>query len=185
MDGPIDLRGDGPAPWPAGTTCSLCLVSAVTSATVHLEIAKHGTGDAAGGHHEWSTVSVRSCDECRDRVVGLTRVRWTALPFVVVGTVAWVFALVSEAPLRVWGVAKLEAIMLSTLVCAFVVGVPLYFVDRANDKVRKKLESSWLLRRLQQRLGHPGGALAPELWKVVSEAPSGAHVVEATDVLRP
>lgn len=182
-DGPIQLSAAGPAPWPAGTTCSLCLANAVSDATFHLEIAKPGTGES-GGHHQWTIVRCRCCDACRGRIAGLPRLRISALPIVALGTMAWLFALVSPLPMRVFGVGKLEAVMLSTLICAVIVGVPLVLVDRANNGVRRNLETSWLLRRLQARLGHEGGALSHELWRVTPASADAAAATDATELLR-
>ena len=176
-------EGSAAAAWPAGTSCPLCMSCPVSEATFHLEVAKVGSG-AGGSHQEWRDVRCRCCDACRARVDATSRLRWTALPLSAIGTVGWVLALVSDAPLRVLGVEKLGVVVLATLLCAFVVGVPLVMLDRANSNVRRTLETSWLLRQVQTRLGHVDGALPPEQWRVVAEAPEGADVIEAAELLR-
>jgi hypothetical protein len=183
MDSTAPPRDGTPAPWPDGTRCPLCLAEEVSAATFHFEIEK---GAGAGV----VTVRCRCCDACRRRVMNLGRLRAAVLPLVVLGTVAWPMSVVSSLPMGVLGVSRLESVMLTTLLCAVLVGIPLVFVDRANRSLRKNLETSWLFRRLRARLQPAASAPqehdhAPnDHWKVLADPPSSAVVIEATDLLR-
>jgi len=183
MDSTAPPRDGSPAPWPDGTRCPLCLAHDVSAAAFHFEIEK-----AAGAG--MVTVRCRCCDACRRRVIDLGRLRAAVLPLVVLGTVAWPLSVVSSLPMRMLGLERLESAVLTTLLCALLVGVPLLFVDRANRALRRNLETSWLFRRLRARL-QPAASAAKEPdhapndhWKVLADPPSSAVVVEATDLLR-
>ena len=103
----------------------------------------------------------------------------------------WPLALVSDLPLRLFGLGRLEGLMLSTLVCAVLVGVPLVLVDRASRTMRRNLEKSWLFRRVHERIGPPleGVAAEPgtaqEHWRLLADAPASAVVIEASELLLP
>lgn len=98
----------------------------------------------------------------------------------------WPLALVSDLPLRVFGLGKLEGVMLSTLVCAILVGVPLVLVDRASRSMRRNLEKSWLFRRVQERVGpnEVAAAVPQDHWRLLADAPPSAVVIEAIELLR-
>jgi hypothetical protein len=193
MDSTAPPRDGSPAAWPDGTRCPLCLADDVSAAVFHFEIERapatapssaHGAGGA-----RWVTVRCKCCDACRARVVRLARLRWSVLPFVVAGTVAWPLAMVTDVPQRILGLGKLEAVMITTLLCALIAGVPLVFVDVANRALRKHLEASWLFRRIRARVQPASdddgeSARTNDHWKVLADASAGAAVVEATDLLR-
>jgi len=187
IDGAHDPRDGAPAPWPAGTACPLCVTGSVSDATFHFELPIPQGASPPGGIARWMTVRCRCCEDCRGRVVGLRRLRSGALPLVALGMLLWPLALVSDLPLRAFGLGKLEGVMLSTLVCAVLVGVPLVLVDRASRSMRRNLEKSWLFRRVQERVGAIGvaGAVAPqEHWRLLADAPASAVVIEAVELLR-
>lgn len=182
MDNTAPPRHDAaPAPWPDGTRCPLCLAHDVSSSSFHFEIEKSAA-------EKWVTVRCRCCDECRQRVQSLGFLRMALLPLVVIGTVAWPLLMVSSLPMRLLAMSRLESIMLSTLLCAVLVGVPLVIVDRANRSLRSNLEASWLFRRVRARVRPapvPTTESAPnDHWKVLADAPPSAVVIEATDLLR-
>jgi hypothetical protein len=183
MDSTAPPRDGTPAPWPDGTRCPLCLCEDVSAATFHFEIEK---AERAGV----VTVRCRCCDACRRRVVNLGRLRAAVLPLVVLGTVAWPLSVVSSLPMRMLGLDRLGSAMLTTLLCAVLVGVPLVFVDRANRVLRKNLETSWLFRRLRARVQpaasapHQSDHAPNDHWKVLADPSSTAVVVEATELLR-
>lgn len=181
MDSTAPPRDGTPAPWPDGTRCPLCLAHDVSSSSFHFEIEKTAA-------ERWVTVRCRCCNECRERVQSLGFLRAAVLPLVVLGTVAWPLLVVSSLPMRMLAVSRLESIMLSTLLCAVLVGVPLVFVDRANRSLRRNLEASWLFRRVRARV-RPAPASTTESapndqWKVLADPPASAVVIEATDLLR-
>ena len=182
MDSTAPPRDGTPAPWPDGTRCPLCLAHDVSSSTFAFEIEKAAA-------ERWVTVRCRCCDECRQRVQSLGRLRTVVFPLVVLGTLAWPLSVVSTLPMRLLSLTKLESIMLSTLVCAVVVGFPLILVDRANRSLRKNLETSWLFRRVRARV-KPAAAPTPQgqgpsdHWRVLADPPASAVVIEATDLLR-
>ncbi len=186
MDSTAPPRDDAtPAPWPDGTRCPLCLEHDVTAASFHFEIestAKEGKTIAA----RWLTVRARCCDRCAGRVHRLGQLRAAALPVVALGTLAWPLSIVSTLPMRLLSLGRLEAVMMTTLVCAVIVGVPLVLLDHANRVLRKNLEASWLFRRIRTSVQETDAhALVPnDHWKVLSTAPSSAMVAEATDLLR-
>lgn len=189
MDSTAPPRDGTPAPWPDGTRCPLCLAHDVTAATFHFEIEKtaaEGEGDAPGS----VTVRARCCEACRQRVLHLGRLRLAVLPIVVLGTLAWPLSIVSTLPMRLLGLERLGTVMVTTLLCALVVGVPLVFLDHANRSLRKNLEASWLFRRVRARiqpLATPSdgqGRVPNDPWKVLADPPSSAVVIEATELLR-
>lgn len=194
-------RDGAPAPWPAGTACPLCLAHPVTDATFHFELGDpHPRAPHEHVHERDASASAldptgiarpalvrgRCCAVCRRRVVTLARLRWGALPFVALGMLAWPLSFASDLPFRLWGIGRLEMAMLSTLLCAFVIGIPLLLVDHANRSMRKNLETSWLFRRVRERLlpGRPHDAASREHWRLHADAPRAVTVVEATDLLR-
>jgi hypothetical protein len=181
-------RRDGaPAPWPAGTACPLCLVQPVSDATFHFELAEAASPSNAASSGSPTIVRCRCCGACRRRVVTLVRLRWGALPLVAAGMLAWPLSFASDLPFRLWGIERLEFAMVATLVCAFVVGVPLSVVDHANRWMRRNLETSWLFRRVKEGAarGEPHhGAASRDTWRLLAEAPARATVVEASDLLR-
>ncbi len=181
MDSTAPPRDGTPAPWPDGTRCPLCLARDVSSSSFHFEIENTAA-------ERWVTVRCRCCDACRERVRSLGFLRAAVLPFVVLGTVAWPLLMVSSLPMRMLAVSRLESIMLSTLLCAVLAGVPLVFVDRANRSLRRNLESSWLFRRVRARVRPvpqlTTGSAPSDHWKVLADAPASAVVIEATDLLR-
>ncbi|MBX3189961.1 MAG: hypothetical protein KF819_23250 [Labilithrix sp.] len=175
-------RVDQPAPWPAGTACPLCLAREVGDDVFHFEIAESGPN--IGGPAASTTVRCRCCAECRARVVGLQRVRKVALPFVLLGIVAWLASPIAEAPLR----ARLHlgfpaAFAVGTLIALIVAGVPLFFVDRAQRVMRKSLETSWLFQKVRASLPAPDGLLQHEHGKVLADVPPAAKVVDASEIL--
>ncbi|MDB5218507.1 MAG: hypothetical protein JWO86_6434 [Myxococcaceae bacterium] len=181
MDSTAPPRDGTPAPWPDGTRCPLCLAHDVSASSFHFEIEKAAA-------ERWVTVRCRCCDECRRRVQSLGFLRAAVLPVVVLGTLAWPLLIVSSLPMRMLALSRLESIMISTLLCAVVVGIPLLFVDRANRSLRRNLETSWLFRRVRARVrpaAAPSADAAPnDHWKVLADPPASAVVVEATDLLR-
>jgi hypothetical protein len=185
MDSTAPPRDGTPAPWPDGTRCPLCLAHDVTGATFHFEIektGKEGESEAAG----WLTVRARCCEQCRRRVLHLGQMRLAVLPIVVLGTIAWPLSLVSTLPMRLLGLERLEMLMVTTLLCALVVGVPLVLLDHANRSLRKNLETSWLFRRIRTRVQRAvSKERAPnDHWRVLPKARESAIVVEATELLR-
>jgi hypothetical protein len=204
-DVPESTRDGGPAPWPAGTACPLCVAHPVSDATFHFELGELGDhahpaqGRDAGAGGPKTTgltalVRCRCCPACRRRVVAVARLRWAALPFVAIGMLAWPLSFASSLPSRLWGIDRLETAMLSTLVCAFVIGVPLVLVDHANRSMRRNLESSWLFRRVKERAplhadvhaharAHDGAA-SRDHWKLLADAPRTAVVIDASEILR-
>ena len=112
--------------------------------------------------------------------------RLAVLPVVTLGTVAWPLSILSPWPMRAFGLDRLGAIMMATLLCAAVVGIPLIFVDHANRALRKNLESSWLFRRIRTRVQKalPEGHLPNDHWRLLSAPAASAVVVDATDLLR-
>lgn len=193
-----------PAPWPAGTACPLCLEHPVSDATFHFELGEHEVSPGPPTRHgslpppavqaarsavtsgASPLVRCRCCATCHGRVVTLARLRWGALPFVAVGMLAWPLSFASGLPFRLWGIGRLEMAMLATLVCAFVIGVPLFLVDHANRSMRRNLETSWLFRRVRERVspGRPHDAASREHWRLLARAPASASVVDATELLR-
>jgi hypothetical protein len=198
MDSTAPPRDGSPAPWPDGSACPLCLVRDVSGATFHFEIEKSAASSSSGraaqhgrgGHAaQWTTVRCRCCDPCRARVAALARRRVVLFPLALLGTLAWPVALATELPMRLFALERLEAVMLTTLVCAVLVAVPLVLLDRGNRALRANLEASWLFRRLRARVQQsaaPATADAPhgDHWKVFADAPASAEVLEATDLLR-
>lgn len=198
-------RAGAPAPWPAGSACPLCLEHPVSDATFHFELGdheasqgtpmRHGSRPPPAAHAPTLTTSAggasplvrcRCCATCHGRVVTLARLRWGALPFVAVGMLAWPLSFASGLPFRLWGIGRLEMAMLATLVCAFVIGVPLFLVDHANRSMRRNLETSWLFRRVRERVspGRPHDAASREHWRLLARAPATAPVIDATELLR-
>jgi hypothetical protein len=176
MDSTAPPRDGAPAPWPDGSACPLCLVRDVSAATFHFEIGK-------------TTVRCRCCDECRTRVTGLVRRRTVLFPLVLAGTLAWPLALITDFPMRLLAIGRLEAVMSTTLVCAVLVAVPLVLLDRGNRNLRANLETSWLFRRLRARVPQPATPSGPDAphddhWKVFADAPASAEVLDAIDLLR-
>jgi hypothetical protein len=192
MESTAPPRDGSPAAWPDGTRCPLCLAHDVTAAIFHFEIERtsaSASASSAGAARDARSVTVRCkcCDECRARVVRLARLRWSVLPFVIGGTVAWPVAMVTDLPERLSGLGKVEVVMITTLLCALIAGVPLVLVDLANRSLRKHLEASWLFRRIRLRVQPPGDAddtRPHDHWKVLADAPAAATVVEATELLR-
>jgi hypothetical protein len=164
--------------------CSLCLESPVTMASFIVEIAKSTDGAEPEKASSKTWVRCRSCDACHERVATLPRVRLVALPFVALGTVAWLLSMLSDAPMRVFHVEKLGSIMITTLICALVLSIPLVLVDRASTRAGKTFATSWLLGRLRAQLGPPTATPGEGWWKVHAEVPPGTAVQDAKDVLR-
>jgi hypothetical protein len=170
----------------------LCLVRDVSSATFHFEIEKTAAKASTSGHRghaaQWTTVRCRCCDVCRAQVTSLVRRRALLFPLALVGTFAWPVALATELPMRVLPLGRLEAVMLTTLLCAVVVAVPLVLLDRSNRSLRANLEASWLFRRLRARVQQSASSApsppANDHWKVLADAPASADVLDATDLLR-
>jgi hypothetical protein len=188
MDSTAPPRDGTPAPWPDGTRCPLCITRDVTASTFHFEIEKTGRdgGEGKATAPRWLTVRARCCDECQSRVHRLGRTRLAVLPVVTLGTLAWPLSILSPLPMRLLGLDRLGAIMMATLLCAVVVGVPLLFVDHANRSLRKNLETSWLFRRIRSRVQKavPVGHVPNDHWRLLSAASTRAVVVDATELLR-
>jgi len=185
MDSTAPPRDGTPAPWPDGTRCPLCLAHDVSAATFHFEIEKTGS-ETPGGVARWLTVRARCCDDCRRRVLRLGRVRRAVLPIVALGTVAWPLSIVSTLPMRLLGLDRLGAVMMTTLLCAVLVGAPLVLLDYANRSLRKNLEASWLFRRIRTRVqtAVADGHVPNDNWRLLPSASPSAIVVEATELLR-
>lgn len=188
MDSAYPPAGAPPAPWPAGTACPLCLHGEISSATFFVEIAGIASDVNEAVLHDgrrWTTVRCRCCDPCQRRIARVAALRLAALPLVAVGMLSWPVSLATDYPLREWGLGRLEVAMISTLLCAIVVGIPLLLVDRAGRATRKNFETSWLFRRMKERVALPASEhLDHQNWKLLAVPPSSAHVVEATDLLR-
>lgn len=179
-------REGTPAPWPAGTACPLCLVGPVSDATFHLEIAAGAPPGAARRASALTFVRCRCCGSCRRRVVTLARLRVGALPIVGVGMLVWPLSLATDLPFRLWGIDRIEVAMLSTLVCAVVVGVPLFLLDHANRSMRRNLERSWLFRRVRERVSPVPAresVVGRDDWRLLAGAPRGATAVDATELV--
>lgn len=180
--------GAPPAPWPAGTACPLCLRGEISSATFFVEIAGIAWDVTAAMLHDgrrWTTVRCRCCDRCQRRIASVAALRLAALPLVAVGMLSWPVSLATDYPLREWGLGRLEVAMISTLLCAIVVGIPLVLVDRAGRATRKNLEKSWLFRRIKECVALPPVEdLDHQHWKLLAVPPANAQVVEATELLR-
>jgi hypothetical protein len=185
MDSTAPPRDGTPAPWPDGTRCPLCIARDVTASNFHFEIEKTSR-EGEGTAPRWLTVRARCCDECQRRVHRLGRMRLAALPIVTLGTLAWPLSIVSPWAMRLLGLDRLGAIMMSTLLCAVVVGVPLIFVDQANRALRKNLEASWLFRQIRSRVQKavPEGHVPSEHWRLLSAPSASTVVVDATELLR-
>ena len=112
--------------------------------------------------------------------------RLAVLPVVTLGTVAWPLSILSPWPMRLFGLDRLGTIMMATLLCAVVVGVPLIFVDHANRVLRKNLETSWLFRRIRSRVQKAAseGHVPNDHWRLLSSPSASAVVVDATELLR-
>jgi hypothetical protein len=178
-----------PAPWPDGTACPLCLTSSVSAATFLVDIPSGAaqTADTAGKPPISTTVRCRCCDECAARVVGLSRRRLLLLPLVALVMLAWPVLCVSEVPMRLLRIEKLEAAFVVTVLSAVLVAGPLVVLDVSSRAVRKNLQSSWLLRQLLARVRAQatGGPERPDEWKILAEpARSGTSVVDAPELLR-
>jgi hypothetical protein len=177
-----------PAPWPDGATCPLCLTAAVTAASFLIDIPTGAapTAETAGKPAITTTIRCRSCDTCRERIVTVERRRAILLPLVTLVMVGWPILLVSEVPMRVLHVSKLDAGLLVTLLVAILVTVPLVVLDRGSRATRKNLQASWLLRQLLARVHAQavGDPERPEEWKILAEPRKGAAVVDAPELLR-
>jgi hypothetical protein len=178
-----------PAPWPDGTACPLCLTSSVSAATFLVEIPSGAApnADAAGKPPVSTTVRCRCCDACAARVVGLSRRRLVLLPLVALVMLAWPVLCVSELPMRLLHLEKLEAAFVVTVLSAVLVAMPLVVLDISSRAVRRNFQSSWLLRQLLARVRAQatGGPERPDEWKVLAEpARAGGAVVDAPELLR-
>jgi hypothetical protein len=177
-----------PAPWPDGPACPLCLTGAVSAASFLIEIPSGAaqTAETAGKPEAATTARCLCCDACRERVVTVARRRSVLLPVVMIVMLAWPVLLVSELPMRLLHVEKLDAGVIVSLLCAILVAVPLVVLDRGSRAVRKNLEASWLLRQLLARVRAQatGGPERPDEWKVLAEARRHATVVDAPELLR-
>lgn len=144
------------------------------------------TAETAGKPLSTTSVRCRSCDACRARIDGLAKRRMILLPLVALIVLAWGFFSASDAPSRFMHLDKLEAIGVVSILAAAVAAVPLFILDRASRAIRKNIEASWLLTQLlaRARLKAGGDADRPDQWKVLAEAPRGAVVVDAPDLLR-
>ena len=176
-----------PAPWPDGTACPLCLTGTVSAASFLVELPSGAATAETGGIAPHSTtVRCRCCDACRARVVSLSRLRGVLLPLVAIVMLAWPVLAISELPMRLLRVEKLEAVFVVTVLCAALAAVPLVVLDRSSRTVRKNLAASWLLRQLLARVRAQagGGPERPDEWKVLAEARPSTVVVDAPELLR-
>ena len=181
-------RGALPAPWPDGPACPICLTGTAGEASFVIAIPSGPaqTAETAGKPLSTTSVRCRSCSACRLRVESLTRRRLVLLPLVALIVVAWGVLSLSDAPSRFLRIDKLDALLAVSILSAAVAALPLLILDRASRAIRKNIEASWLLTQLlaRARLKAGGDPDRPDEWKVLAEAPHGAAVVDAPDLLR-
>jgi hypothetical protein len=162
-DGVVALSFSDAHLWPLGTECPLCAARPVESAEFYLRISKNG------GSYSSSSLTARGrcCGECRAKLEALGQLRLVALPFVLVGLLAWPFTMGLDV--FGWGVGA--TIATSSIVCAMIAGLPLAMIVRRQRRLRRHLEETSLFLRMRNLVETPRGLIVQEHWTLFSKPP--------------
>jgi len=168
-DAPTREGGVRAASWPAGTSCPLCLerdVSDRPEAIFFFQLARQISKGA-----RWLHVRCRCCDECRSSVEAQSRQRKIAAPFIALGIVAAGLSLFSDGPFVKMGIPFPTSIAVGLAIAIVLAGIPLFVIDHGNRTLRKRLEASWLFRKVKGSFVAADGFMAEDQWRVLPDVP--------------